>query len=91
MITTAREVYTNFPYIRRMLLHDKMSEIIINRVKQSIGKYVTIFLKNGFRYEGKITNCDEDYVEVLEEKHGLKIIQLIDISEINIPIGKVGE
>ena len=68
-----------------------MSEIIINRVKQSIGKHVTIFLKNGFRYSGKITNCDEDYVEVLEEKHGLKIIQLIDISEINIPIGKVGE
>jgi len=68
-----------------------MSEIIIQRVKQSIGKFVTIFLKNGFRYSGKITNCDEDYVEILEERYGLKIIQLIDISEINIPIGKVGE
>ena len=68
-----------------------MSEIIIQRVRQSIGKFVTIFLKNGFRYSGKITNCDDKYVEVLEEKHGLKIIQLIDISEINIPIGEVGE
>ncbi|GAH37837.1 unnamed protein product [marine sediment metagenome] len=68
-----------------------MSEIIIQRVKQSIGKYVTVFLKNGFRYEGKITNCDEDYVEILEEKYGLKIIQLIDISELNVPIGEVGE
>jgi len=68
-----------------------MSEIIIQRVKQSIGKYVTIFLKNGFRYEGKITNCDDKYAEIFREKYGLKIIQLIDISEINIPIGKVGE
>jgi len=68
-----------------------MSEIIIERVKQSIGKFVTIFLKNGFRYSGKITNCDEDYVEIIEEKHGLKIIQLIDISELNVPIRKVGE
>lgn len=68
-----------------------MSEIIIKRVKQSIGKFVTIFLKNGFRYSGKITNCDEDYVEILEERHGLKIIQLIDISELNVPIGKVEE
>ena len=67
-----------------------MSEIIIERVKQSVGKYVTIFLKNGFRYEGKITNCDENYVELLERK-GYKIIQLVDISEINVPIGKVGE
>ena len=68
-----------------------MSEIVRERVKQSIGKFVTIFLKNGFRYSGKITNCDNDYVEILEERHGLKIIQLIDISELNVPIGKVGE
>ena len=68
-----------------------MSEIIINRVKQSVGKYVTIFLKNGFRYEGKITQCDDKYVEVYKEKYGFKIIQLIDISEINVPIGKIEE
>ncbi len=67
-----------------------MSEIIIKRVKQSIGKYATIFLKNGFRYSGKITNCDKDYLEILEEK-GYKIIQLKDISDLNVPIERVEE
>ena len=68
-----------------------MNELIKQRIKQSIGKYVKIFLKNGFRYEGKITNCDDNYVEILEEKRGYKIIQLIDISHLDVPIGKVGE
>lgn len=65
-----------------------MGEIINQRIKQSIGKYVKIFLKNGFRYEGKIINCDDDYVEILEVK-GYKIIQIVDISHLDVPIGKV--
>ncbi len=69
---------------------NKMNELINQRIKQSIGKYVKIFLKNGFRYEGKITNSDDNYVEILEEK-GYKIIQLVDISHLDVPIGKVGE
>lgn len=67
-----------------------MNELINERIKQSIGKYVKIFLKNGFRYEGKITNADENYVEILERK-GYKIIQIIDISHLDVPIGKVEE
>ena len=67
-----------------------MSEIVRERVKQSIGKYVKIFLKNGFKFEGKITKCDDKYVEILEEEN-YKILQLVDVSEIKVPIGKVGE
>ena len=67
-----------------------MNELINQRIKQSIGKYVKIFLKNGFRYEGKITACDDNYVEVLEKK-GYKIIQLIDISHLDVPLGEVEE
>jgi len=65
-----------------------MSEIIVMRLKSSIGKYATIFLQNGFRFSGKITNCDDEYVELLEEK-GYKIILIKDISDLDIPIGEV--
>ena len=65
-----------------------MSEIIIERLKSSIGKVITVFLHNSFRYKGKITNCDDEYVEILEER-GYKIIELKDISDLNVPIGKV--
>lgn len=67
-----------------------MSEIIIERLKNSIGKHTKIFLKNGFRYEGKITNCDDSYVEILEER-GYKIISIKDISDIDVSLKKNGE
>ena len=66
-----------------------MSEIISERLKNSIGKHAKIFLHNGFRYEGKITNCDEDYVEVLEPR-GYKIISIKDISDVDVSIGNEG-
>ena len=66
-----------------------MSEIISNRLRESIGKQAKIFLHNGFRYEGKITNCDEDYVEVLEPR-GYKIISIKDISDVDVSIGNEG-
>jgi len=66
-----------------------MSEIISKRLKDSIGKQTKIFLHNGFRYEGKITNCDEDYVEVLEPR-GYKIISIKDISDVDVSIGNEG-
>jgi len=60
-----------------------MSELISERLKKSIGKKIIIFLQNGFRFEGKLTNCDEKYVEILEPR-GYKIIQIKDISDIDI-------
>ncbi len=62
-----------------------MSEIIKERVKNSIGKVVKVFLHNGFRYEGKITNSDEKYFEILDIKsHAYKIIQFIDVNDMEI-------
>jgi len=60
-----------------------MSELIKKRLKESMGKIVLIFLHNNFRYEGKITGCDEMYVELLEPK-GYKIIELKEIKEIEV-------
>lgn len=62
-----------------------MSEIIRKRVMESLGKETRIFLNNGWRYAGKITNCDEDYVEILDHKtNSYKIIKFIDIKDCEV-------
>lgn len=62
-----------------------MSEIIKERVKNSIGKVAKIFLHNGFRYEGKITNSDEQYFEIFDIKsNAYKIIQFIDVKDMEV-------
>ncbi len=62
-----------------------MSEIIKERVKNSIGKIAKIFLHNGFRYEGKLTNFDESYCEILDHRSGaFKIIQFSDIKDMEV-------
>ncbi len=61
-----------------------MSELIKNRLKESVNSSVKIFLHNGFKYEGKITGCDNEYLEILEPNRGYKIIEIKEISEIEI-------
>jgi len=62
-----------------------MSEIIIERLKSSIGKTAKVFLHNSFRYEGKITNCDDKYVEILDFKtDSYKLIEIIDIKDAEV-------
>lgn len=66
-----------------------MSEILITRLKASIGKESEIFLHNGFRYFGKITNCDDTHLEILDYKsNSYKIIEIVNINDVNISIGK---
>lgn len=64
-----------------------MSEILKKRLSESIGSSAKIFLHNGFKFEGKITNCDEKYVELLEDGRGYKIIEIINISDADIKKG----
>ena len=62
-----------------------MSEIIKKRASESIGKETKIFLNNGYRYAGKITNCDDSYIEILDYKSSsYKIISIIDIKDMEI-------
>ncbi len=62
-----------------------MSEIIKERVKKSIGCEAKIFLNNGFKYEGKISNADDDYLELIDFKiDGFKLIKWKDISDVTI-------
>ena len=63
----------------------KMSEIIKKRVSESLGKEAKIFLHNGYRYAGKITNNDDKYVELLDYKtNSFKIIEIVDISDMEV-------
>ena len=67
----------------------KKKEILKQRLKKSIGKNILIFLKNGFRYEGKITNSDDFYVEILDKKiDGFKILEISKISDIELKGGE---
>lgn len=62
-----------------------MSEIIIERVKNSIGKEVKVFLLNGFRYAGKLTNFDEKYIEVLDTvSSSYKLILMDEIKDMEV-------
>ena len=60
-----------------------MSELLKERLRKSIGKYAKVFLHNGFKFEGKISNCDGKYLELLELK-GYKILELKDIQDVSI-------
>lgn len=64
-----------------------MSEIIKKRVSESVSKEIKIFLNNGWRYAGKITNCDEKYVEILDYKtSSYKIIDFEDIKDVEVRV-----
>jgi len=62
-----------------------MSEIIKKRVEANIGKVVLIFLNNNFRFEGKLTGCDNDYLEMLDFKSdSYRIIKFSEIKELEV-------
>lgn len=55
-----------------------MSELIKKELK--IGKVFLIFLKNGFRYEGRIIDIDNNFVKLFDFKS--KSNRLISINSI---------
>ena len=61
-----------------------MNEIIIERLKKSISKRVLIFLNNGFRYEGKITNCDDKWVEILNKFNNYDLIEITEVKSAEV-------
>ncbi len=65
-----------------------MSEIIKKRVSESIGKEIKIFLHNGYRYAGKVTNCDDKYIELLDYKSSsFKIVEISDVKDLEVKNG----
>lgn len=56
------------------------------RLKDSIGKTIKIILKsNGWKYEGKLTNFDDKYIELLDfVSSSYKVIDVNDISNLEV-------
>ncbi len=62
-----------------------MSEIIKERLRESLGKVILVFTLNNFRFEGKLTNIDETYLEMLDFKtNSYKIIELNQIKDMEV-------
>lgn len=62
-----------------------MSEMVRDRLRKSVGKVITIYLNNGFRYSGKLTGCDDEFVEILDSKlDAFKIINLHEVKDMEI-------
>lgn len=65
-----------------------MSEIIRKRASESLGKEVLVFLYNNFRFEGKLINADETYLEILDKRSSsYKIIKIEEIKEMEVREG----
>lgn len=55
------------------------------RVKKNIGKVVLVFSKDNFRFEGKLTNFDDDFFEILEFKTNcFRLMRYTEIKEMEI-------
>jgi len=37
-------------------------------LKESVGNYIKVFLTNGFKYEGKLLDSDENFIKILDAK-----------------------
>jgi len=55
------------------------------RMMESVGKEATLFLKNNYRYTGKITNCDDKYLELLDYKsNSFHVIEFDNIKDCEV-------
>ena len=62
-----------------------MSDVIKKRLSESSGKTIKLFLKNGFKYEGRLTNFDNEWVEILDYKSKSFILKrIIDVNNVEI-------
>ena len=60
-----------------------MSEIIKKLVEENKSKVITLWLKNNFKFTGKLINSDETFIEILDHKtNSIRLINIDQISEI---------
>jgi len=63
----------------------KMSDVIKKRLSESEGKDIKLFMHNGFKYEGKLTNSDDTYVEILDYRSSSYIIKkIVDVRNVEV-------
>lgn len=61
-------------------------DLMMKRMKDSVGKTIKIILKsNHWKYEGKLTNYDEKYIEVFDFKSSAyKIVGIDDVETLEV-------
>ena len=57
-------------------------ELIKKELSDNIGKWVLIFLKNGFRFEGRIIKVGDNAVKIYDKIKGDKVIVLSIIASV---------
>jgi len=60
-----------------------MSELVKQELEKNKEKVVLVFLKNGFRYRGKILDFDDSFVKILDFRSGEEIIAISSIERIS--------
>ena len=59
-----------------------ISELVIESIKQSKGMPIIFFLNNGFRFEGKVLDCDGIYLKYFDiKKNCIRLQKLEEIQE----------
>ncbi len=62
-----------------------MEEIMKKRIIESVNKDIKIVLQNNFIYAGKLTGCDETYLEILDYKsNSFHICKLDNIKDLEV-------
>jgi len=65
-----------------------MSELLVDKLKNSIGLQAVIFTENGFRFECKILKLDNIFLEIYDTKKSMtKLIKITEINEVNLTHG----
>jgi len=55
------------------------------RLKNSIGKKIKLWLEYGYVYNGKITNCDNFSLEIIDNKTGfIRVFKITQITDFTI-------
>lgn len=63
----------------------RISEIFDKRLKDNIGKNIKIYLKNDFRFEGKLLGCDEKFIDIFDiQKNHSILVNIDEIKEVYI-------
>lgn len=63
-----------------------MEDIMKKRLIESVGKTIKIVLKsNGWKYEGKLVNFDDKYIELLDfVSSSYKVIDVVDVLNLEV-------
>lgn len=61
-----------------------MSDLLAHRLKNSEGRRIRLFLINGFKFEGKIVDCDDTYLVIDEPNRGERMVRISDIKGYDI-------